>query len=105
MALDLVQTLSDLVATPSVNPMGRDVSGPEFFEYRMTEYLERLFDRLGLPWERQVIEPKRENIIARLDGDVPATEGGALLLLEAHQDTVDARGARRANLWPRRLRY
>ena len=47
MALDLVQTLSDLVATPSVNPMGRDVSGPEFFEYRMTEYLERLFDRLG----------------------------------------------------------
>lgn len=92
MALDLVQTLSDLVALPSVNPMGRDLSGPEFFEYRVTEYLEKLFDRLGLPWQRQQIEPKRENIIARLDGDVPASEGGKLLLLEAHQDTVPVDG-------------
>lgn len=92
MALDLVQTLSDLVATPSVNPMGRDVSGPEFFEYRMTDYLERLFDRLGLPWERQTIEPKRDNIIARLDGTIPAADGGPLLLLEAHQDTVPVDG-------------
>src|SRR6185437_8693921 len=88
MPLDLVQTLSELVALPSVNPMGRDLSGPEFFEYRVTEYLERLFTRLGLPWQRQTVEPKRENIIARLDGDMPATEGGGLLLLEAHQDTV-----------------
>lgn len=92
MALDLVQTLSDLVATPSVNPMGRDVSGPEFLEYQMTDYLQRLFDRLGLPWERQTIEPKRDNIIARLDGTIPATEGGRVLLLEAHQDTVPVDG-------------
>ncbi len=92
MPLDLVQTLSDLVALPSVNPMGRELSGPEFFEYRVTEYLERLFTRLGLPWQRQTVEPNRENIIARLDGDVPATEGGGLLLLEAHQDTVPVDG-------------
>src|SRR5262245_38292495 len=43
MPLDLVQTLCDLVQRPSVNPMGRAVSGPEYFEYRMTEYLEDLF--------------------------------------------------------------
>ena len=30
MPLDLTQTLSDLVALPSVNPMGRTVSGPEY---------------------------------------------------------------------------
>jgi len=92
MPLDLVQTLSELVATPSVNPMGRPVSGPEFFEYQMTDYLERLFDRLGLRWQRQPLEPKRENIIARLDGAVPPEEGGQLIMFEAHQDTVPVDG-------------
>ncbi len=90
--LDLVETLCDLVSIPSVNPMGRPVGGPEFFEYRVTEYLEKLFDRLGLPWERQPIEPQRENIVARLDGDVPPEEGGPLIMFEAHQDTVPVDG-------------
>ena len=40
MPLDLTQTLSDLVALPSVNPMGSAVDGPEYFEYRVTDYLE-----------------------------------------------------------------
>src|SRR5690606_1979408 len=88
MPLDLVETLRELVAIPSVNPMGRPVSGPEYFEYRVTDYLQGLFERLGLPWQRQYIEPKRENIIVRVDGEVPATEGGPLILFEAHQDTV-----------------
>lgn len=57
MALDLVDTLSQLVATPSVNPMGRPVSGPEFFEYRMTEWLQSFFERLSLPWLRQTVAP------------------------------------------------
>ena len=56
MALDLVDTLSQLVGTPSVNPMGRPVSGPEFFEYRMTDWLQAFFERLGLPWQRQTVE-------------------------------------------------
>ena len=68
MPLDLTQTLSDLVALPSVNPMGRPADGREFFEYRVTDYLERLFTRLELPYERQTVEPKRDNIVARLDG-------------------------------------
>lgn len=92
MSLDLVQTLSELVAIPSVNPMGRPLSGPEFYEYRVTEYLERLFTRLGLPWVRQQVAPLRENIVARLDGDPPAEAGGRVLLLEAHQDTVPVDG-------------
>ncbi len=92
MPLDLVNTLSELVSIPSVNPMGRPVSGPEFFEYRVTDYLERLFDDLGLAWRRQPVAPKRENIIARLDGERPVSEGGKLLLWEAHQDTVPVDG-------------
>ncbi|HUY36158.1 MAG TPA: M20 family metallopeptidase [Pirellulales bacterium] len=92
MPLDLIQTLGDLVSIPSVNPMGRPARGAEFFEDRVTEYLERLFDRLGLPWQRQTIEPRRDNIVARLDGEAPAADGGPLILLEAHQDTVPVDG-------------
>lgn len=92
MPLDLVRTLSDLIAIPSVNPMGRPLSGPEFFEYRVTEYLEKLFRELGLPSQRQAIDTKRDNIVARLEGDRPVKDGGALLMFEAHQDTVPVDG-------------
>ena len=92
MRLDLVSTLSELVSIPSVNPMGRDVDGPEYREHQVTDYLEQLFDRLGLPWRRQRVEPKRENIVARVDGDPSLGGEGALLLLEAHQDTVPVDG-------------
>lgn len=92
MAIDPVATLSELVAIASVNPMGRPVSGPEFYEYRVTDYLQALFERLGLPWQRQHVEPQRENILARLDGQTPLDKGGRLVLLEAHQDTVPVDG-------------
>lgn len=92
MPLDPVALLGDLVAIPSVNPMGRALSGPEYFEYRMTEYLEALFERLGLPHQRQPLEPLRENIVARLDGEVPPEQGGRLIMFEAHQDTVPVDG-------------
>ncbi len=92
MAIDLVQTLSDLVAIPSVNPMGRPLDGPEFYEERVTDYLQRLFERLGLPWQRQLVQPRRENIVARLNGDRSPESGGPLILLEAHQDTVPVDG-------------
>ena len=98
MPLDLVKTLSDLVAIPSVNPMGRPLSGPEYFEHRVTQHLERFFDSLGLKWQRQTVHPAqdgnpaRENILARLDGDTPPDKGGPLILFEAHQDTVPVDG-------------
>jgi acetylornithine deacetylase len=89
MPLDLVQTLSDLVALPSVNPMGRPADGPEFLEHRVTDYLEQVFRRLGVPWHRQTVAPRRDNIVAFLAGDSPAAP---LLLFEAHQDTVPVTG-------------
>jgi acetylornithine deacetylase len=92
MPLDLIATLSELVATPSVNPMGREVSGPEYFEYRLTDYLERLFAKFSVPTWRQSIAPKRDNLLARLDGDPPLEQGGGLVLMEAHQDTVPVDG-------------
>jgi acetylornithine deacetylase len=92
MTLDLVKTLSDLIAIPSVNPMGRALSGPEFFEGRVTDYLQKLFDQLGLRWQRQTVHPERDNIFARLDGDLPLDQPGSLLLFEAHQDTVPVDG-------------
>ena len=90
--LDPVETLAELVAIPSVNPMGRSVSGPPFHENRLTDHLEEVFQRLGLSVERQSVAPGRENVIARLDGEVSPEEGGRVVLLDAHQDTVPVEG-------------
>ncbi|MBW3598968.1 MAG: M20 family metallopeptidase [Planctomycetes bacterium] len=90
--LDVVETLRDLVRLPSVNPMGRPVSGPIYLESRVTDYLQRLFEKLDVPWERSTVEPERDNIVARLDGRTPPEKGGRVLLLEAHQDTVPIEG-------------
>jgi acetylornithine deacetylase/succinyl-diaminopimelate desuccinylase-like protein len=92
MPIDLAATLAELVAIPSVNPMGRIVSGPEYYEYRLTDHLERLFGRLGLPTERQTIAPRRDNLLVRLDGEITPENGGPLLLFEVHQDTVPVDG-------------
>jgi acetylornithine deacetylase/succinyl-diaminopimelate desuccinylase family protein len=92
MPLDVLATLHDLVAIPSVNPMGRDISGPEFFEYRVTDYLENLFRRLGVPYRRQPVDLLRDNIVAWIEGDPEPSAGPRVLLLEAHQDTVPVDG-------------
>ena len=92
MPLDLLKTLCDLVRLPSVNPMGRTVQGDIYYEHRVTDYLEQLFEQLQLPYVRQTVAPGRDNIVARLDGDPPAAEGGSILMFEAHQDTVPVEG-------------
>jgi acetylornithine deacetylase/succinyl-diaminopimelate desuccinylase family protein len=89
---DVVSLLTDLVSHPSVNPMGREANGPEFFEHQMTDYLEGFFRELKVPYVRQSVEPLRENIIARIDGALPTSKGGKLIMLEAHQDTVPVAG-------------
>ncbi|MBP90052.1 MAG: acetylornithine deacetylase [Planctomycetaceae bacterium] len=66
--------------------MGRNDSGDEFYEYRMTDRLEAIFNQLGLPCERQEVEPKRSNIVARLEGS------DQVIAFEAHQDTVPVDG-------------
>jgi acetylornithine deacetylase len=90
--VDVVDILAQLVAIPSVNPMGRAVSGPPFFEDRLTAHLEQTCRRLGLAVARQPVAPGRENLVARLDGDVPPQQGGGVILLDAHQDTVPVEG-------------
>jgi acetylornithine deacetylase/succinyl-diaminopimelate desuccinylase-like protein len=82
-------TLADLVRRPSVNPMGRNVSGPEYLEGRVTDYLVQRFSAAGLPWARQTVAPGRDNVLARLEATHP---GAPVILWDAHQDTVPAEG-------------
>lgn len=86
--MQAIDILKDLVAIPSVNPMGRDVSGPEYYETRMSDYLEQFFQRLGVPHQRIEVLPGRSNVLARLDR--PGSK--STILLDAHQDTVPVDG-------------
>jgi succinyl-diaminopimelate desuccinylase len=86
--MDPIAILKDLIARPSVNPMGRAVTGPEFLEGRMTEYLVNFFARLDVPYQRIEVVPGRANVIARLDR--PGSK--KTLLFDAHQDTVPVDG-------------
>jgi len=86
--MDAAEILKDLVAIPSVNPMGRDVSGPEYLETRMSDYLQNFFQKLGVECQRIEVLPGRHNVIARLDRPGSQTT----VLLDAHQDTVPVDG-------------
>lgn len=82
--LPSTRLLQDLVALPSINPMGRSLQGPEIFEHRVSQYLEGFFRGLGVRHERQTVAPQRDNVVAYTDFP------GARLTIafEAHQDTV-----------------
>lgn len=84
----MVELLATLVAIPSVSPMGRDVSGPEYLETRLTAWLGEFFTQLGVPWETREVLPGRSNVLARFDSPGARTT----LLLDAHQDTVPVEG-------------
>lgn len=86
--MDPVELLAELVAIPSVSPMGRDVTGPDYLETRLTGYLQGFFSRLGVPYETIEVLPGRSNVIARFDSPGARTT----LLLDAHQDTVPVEG-------------
>jgi acetylornithine deacetylase len=81
---ETTRLLRDLVALPSVNPMGRALQGPEVYEHRVTAYLEEFFRGLGVAIERQTVPPQRDNIVAHCD----ASGARRTIVLEAHQDTV-----------------
>ncbi|WP_240911075.1 M20 family metallopeptidase [Paludisphaera soli] len=81
--------LSDLIAIPSVNPMGRSVSGPEYYEARIGGFLEAWLREAGIPVERQVVAPGRVNLLARFESPEP---GARRLLFDVHQDTVPVEG-------------
>jgi acetylornithine deacetylase len=84
----VTRLLADLVAIPSVNPMGRPLSGPGYLESGMTDYLERWLGGLGVPVERQTVDPGRDNLIARFESP-GATR---TILFDVHQDTVPVEG-------------
>lgn len=85
---DPLPILSELVSIPSVNPMGRDVSGPEFLESRLSDCLCDLFSRSGVRWQRIEVAPGRANVLAC----VPGRDHGPTILFDAHQDTVPVDG-------------
>lgn len=78
------EILSELIAIPSVNPMGRELSGPIYFEKRLSDWLVRFFESIGAPFERIEVTEGRANVVARYDSP-GATR---TLLFDAHQDTV-----------------
>jgi acetylornithine deacetylase len=81
---ETTRLLRDLVARPSVNPMGRALPDTNLYEHRVTAYLEDFFRDLPVSWERQPVAPRRDNIVARWE----APGAHRTLVLEAHQDTV-----------------
>lgn len=81
---DTTRLLRDLVAIPSVNPMGRPLTGPHLYEHNVTAYLEARFTELGVRHQRQSVAPLRDNILAFHE---PAGATNTVLL-EVHQDTV-----------------
>lgn len=85
---EATRLLRDLVALPSINPMGRDLPADLIHEHRVTAYLEKFFRGLGVDCQRQAVAPGRDNIVARCD--VPGAD--RTLLFEAHQDTVPVDG-------------
>ncbi len=85
---DVIRLLSDLVAIPSVNPMGRPLSGEGVLETRLTAYLESWFHDLGVECRRQPVSPGRENLLARYE----APGSRRTILFDVHQDTVPTDG-------------
>lgn len=88
---DVTELLVQLVSTPSVNPMGRDVEGDIYYEKRLTDLLEELFKKWHLPYQRQTVARDRDNIVAYLEGRPRGTEVPTIVF-EAHQDTVPVDG-------------
>ena len=84
----VVELLKKLISIPSVNPMGRDVSGPEFHETKLTQFLIGYLKDLGVPCEEVEVAPGRSNILARLE----SPRATRTILLDAHQDTVPVDG-------------
>lgn len=90
--------LADLVAIPSVNPMGRDHPGAVPVERGVTEYLERLFAPYGVAMQRQTYGSTHENLLI----PVPGRTEGAATLFESHMDTVPAEDWKERAFTPRR---
>jgi acetylornithine deacetylase len=77
--------LADLVAIPSMNPMGRGRTGKEYAEQAIAEYVVGFLRKHSVDVELQEHLPGRPNVLATISTGAPGT-----VLLEAHLDTVQA---------------
>jgi acetylornithine deacetylase len=84
----VIRLLADLVAIPSVNPMGRPLTGSGYLESGVSDYLERFFRDREIRFVRKTVSPGRDNLIARYD----APGAKRTVLFDAHQDTVPVDG-------------
>ncbi len=81
----VVSLLSDLVAIPSMNPMGRGRTGAEYSEQSLAEFVHTFLAKNSIDSELQEVLPGRPNVLGHVDAKASLT-----LLLEAHLDTVHA---------------
>ena len=65
--------LRDLVALPSVNPMGRPLTGDHLYEHRVSAYLEEFFRGLWLPLLNRFEEPGDMRHVQQCNALAPAT--------------------------------
>jgi acetylornithine deacetylase len=93
----IVELLCDLVAVPSVNPMGRPLDPALHLEGRMVARLERVCAEIGVPCRRVPVLPGRDNLIARFD----APSSTRTVLFDVHMDTVPVDGMTIAPFEPR----
>ena len=80
---DVTGLLSDLVAIPSINPMGRPSDGDRFREQQIAGYVAEYMRSSGMDVSVSDVAPGRPNVIGYVDAGAAET-----ILLEAHLDTV-----------------
>lgn len=81
----VVALLADLVAIPSMNPMGRGRTGREYTEQALAEFVVSFLKKESIDTELQQVVPGRPNVIGHI-----STGSQQTVLLEAHLDTVQA---------------
>jgi len=78
-----VGLLRDLVAIPSINPMGKTEAAGKFCEKDLAEFVAAAMRRCSIDVEMYDVLPNRPNVVGFIDVKAERT-----LMLEAHLDTV-----------------
>jgi len=81
----VVALLAELVAIPSMNPMGRALTGREYTEAPLAEFIAALLKKRSVDVQLQEVAPGRPNVMGFVDAG-----GAQTILLEAHLDTMPA---------------
>jgi acetylornithine deacetylase len=81
-----LRILKDLIALPTVNPMGRPYEYQEPVERKAIAYITDLFSRYKVETVRQACSPIHESLLIT----IPGRAKGPFTLFESHIDTVPA---------------